>query len=112
MTPPYVEAAAELVPGGGRAARYTRRTARPSGGLKSSASVVREEFLALDPGKRKGMNVREGESVSYRNERIVRDLELFAHRLEQAHASAEPEVWRTLREELQRITERIVTSYR
>ena len=46
------------------------------------------------------------------SDRVVRDLELFAQHLEDARASADPYVWRTLREELHRITEEIVNADR
>jgi hypothetical protein len=58
------------------------------------------------------MSASDDEFASHLRERIVCDLELFAHRLDQADASDEPEVWRTLREDLQRITERIVSADR
>ena len=49
------------------------------------------------------------EAASHLRERVVRDLERFAERLEEARASADPDVWRTLQEDLHRITEKIVT---
>ena len=58
------------------------------------------------------MRAWNGESASHLRERAVRDLELFAEHLAEARASADPDVWHALREDLQRITEEIVSADR
>ena len=58
------------------------------------------------------MSACDGEAASHLRERVVRDLELFAERLAEARASADPHAWRTLREDLHRITKEIVTTHR
>jgi len=58
------------------------------------------------------MSACDGDAASHPRERVVRDLELFAERLAEARASADPDAWRTLREDLHRITEEIVAADR
>ena len=58
------------------------------------------------------MDASDVKAASDLSDRVLRDLDLFAQRLDDARASADPEVWRTLREDLHRITEEIVTTDR
>jgi len=58
------------------------------------------------------MDASDVKTASDLSDRVLRDLDLFAQRLDDARASADPEVWRTLREDLHRITEEIVTTDR
>ena len=58
------------------------------------------------------MSTWEDEAVSHPRERVVRDLELFAERLEKARGSADPDVWRTLQADLHRIAEEMVAADR
>jgi hypothetical protein len=58
------------------------------------------------------MDAWDGEAAAHVSDRLVRDLELFAQRLDEARASADPYVWRTLREDLRRITRELVTADR
>jgi hypothetical protein len=56
------------------------------------------------------MDASDVKTASDLSDRVLRDLDLFAQRLNDARASADPEVWRTLREDLHRITQEIVTA--
>ena len=58
------------------------------------------------------MDASDVKTASDLSDRVLRDLDLFAQRLDDARASADPEVWRTLREDLHRITQEIVTADR
>ena len=58
------------------------------------------------------MDASDVKTASELSDRVLRDLDLFAQRLDDARASADPEVWRTLREDLHRITQEIVTADR
>ena len=58
------------------------------------------------------MDASDVKTASDLSDRVLRDLDLFAQRLNDARASADPEVWRTLREDLHRITQEIVTADR
>ena len=58
------------------------------------------------------MDASDVETASDASDRVLRDLELLAQRLDDARASADPRVWRTLREDLHRITQEIVTAER
>ena len=58
------------------------------------------------------MDASDVKTASDLSDRVLRDLDLFAQRLDEARASADPEVWRTLREDLHRITQEIVTADR
>ena len=55
------------------------------------------------------MDASDVETASDVSDRVLRDLELLAQRLDHARVSADPRVWRTLREDLRRITQEIVT---
>ena len=55
------------------------------------------------------MDASDVKTASDLSARVLRDLDLFAQRLDDARASADPEVWRTLREDLHRIAQEIVT---
>ena len=58
------------------------------------------------------MDASDVETASDVSDRVLRDLELLAQRLDHARVSADPRVWRTLREDLRRITQEIVTAER